>query len=79
MPSIPFADNFLAGSIISLLLPACLLSAIALWYIFTVRRLPQDTPTSSPSLPTPEVVAAAAPSATESPRPEPPAGEADGG
>jgi cytoskeletal protein RodZ len=75
MPSIPFADNFLAGSILSLLMPVCLLIAIAIWYVLTARRLPEDTPASSPSLPPPEVVAAASPSPAESPQPQPPAGE----
>ena len=32
------ADNFLAGSLLSLLLPACLLIAIAVWYAIAVRR-----------------------------------------
>jgi hypothetical protein len=38
MPPIPFADNFLAGSIISLLFPILLLIAIAVWYVFGVKR-----------------------------------------
>jgi hypothetical protein len=38
MPPIPFADNFLAGSIISLLFPILLLIGIAIWYVFGVRR-----------------------------------------
>jgi hypothetical protein len=39
---IPFADNFLAGSLISLLLPAGLLIAIAIWFARTIKRLPGD-------------------------------------
>jgi hypothetical protein len=42
MPPIPFADNFLAGSLISLLLPAGLLIAIAIWFARTIKRLPGD-------------------------------------
>jgi hypothetical protein len=43
MPSIPFADNFLAGSIISLLLPVGLLIALTVWYWLAVRRFPEDS------------------------------------
>jgi hypothetical protein len=39
MPAIPFADNFLAGSIISLLIPAGLLIAFAVWYVTAVKRI----------------------------------------
>jgi hypothetical protein len=46
MPSIPFADNFLAGSIISLLFPILLLIAIAIWYVFGVRRFEGSRPSS---------------------------------
>jgi hypothetical protein len=74
MPQIPFADNFLAGSLLTLLLPTGLLIAIAIWYALAVRRVPEDTPTSSPSLPSPEVLAAALPPASESPGSDPPAG-----
>ncbi|MGO9884177.1 MAG: hypothetical protein ACLPV4_14305 [Solirubrobacteraceae bacterium] len=59
MASIPFADNYLAGSLLTLLLPICLLLAIAAWYMIAIRKVPEDTPASSPSLPPPEVVAAA--------------------
>jgi hypothetical protein len=61
MPPIPFADNFLAGSLLSLLMPTGLLIAIAIWYVRAVRHVPQDTPESSPALPLPETVAAAPP------------------
>jgi hypothetical protein len=44
---IPFADNFLAGSIISLLFPVALLIAIAVWYVLAARRF------SSPGRPQP--------------------------
>jgi hypothetical protein len=55
---IPFADNFLAGSLLTILIPLGLLIAIAIWYVITIRRVPEDTPTSSAALPPPEVVAA---------------------
>ncbi len=38
MPSIPLADNFLASSLLSLVLPVSLLIAIVLWYVLTVMR-----------------------------------------
>jgi hypothetical protein len=44
---VPFADNFLAGSIISLLFPIALLIAIVVWYVLGVRRF------SSPRRPQP--------------------------
>ncbi len=59
MPPIPFADNFLAGSLITLLMPVGLVIALVIWYLMSVRRVPEDTPMSSASLPAPEVVAAA--------------------
>jgi hypothetical protein len=40
MPVIPFADNFLAGAIISLVIPAGLLVAVVIWYHLQVRRVP---------------------------------------
>ncbi len=65
MPMIPFADNFLAGALLTILLPIGLLTAIAIWYVFAVKRVPKDTPTSSPSLPPAEVVEAAGPAVSE--------------
>ena len=59
MPPIPFADNFLAGSLLTILLPLTLLIALAIWYVRVVRHVPEDTPVSSPSLPSADVVAAA--------------------
>jgi len=38
MPPLVLADNFLAGSILSWLLPVALLIAIAVWYAFGIRR-----------------------------------------
>ena len=38
---IPFADNFLAGAIISLVIPTALLVAMVIWYHLTVRRVPR--------------------------------------
>ncbi len=70
MPPIPFADNFLAGSLLTILLPLGLLIVLTIWYVRVVRHVPQDTPASSASLPSAEVLAAAeqpAPTATGDP------------
>jgi hypothetical protein len=61
MPAPPFADNFLAGSLLTIVLPLGLLIAIAVWYVVAVRRVPTDTPVSSPALPPDEIVEAAGP------------------
>jgi hypothetical protein len=62
---IPFADNFLAGSVLTLVMPGGLLIAIAVWYMIAVRRVPQDTPESSSVLPPREVVETAGDTASE--------------
>ena len=72
---IPFADNFLAGSLLTLLLPVGLLIAIAIWYVIAVRRVPADTPESAAALPHPEVVAAAGDAGHEVSPDEPPPGQ----
>ena len=38
MPPIPYADNFLAGSILTLLLPIGLLIAICIYWAVVLRR-----------------------------------------
>jgi cell division protein FtsN len=75
MSPILFADNFLAGSLLTILLPLGVLIAIAIWYVVAVRHVPEETPVSSLSLPKPEVVSAASPPASESAPPEPPTGQ----
>ncbi|MGI8505248.1 MAG: hypothetical protein ACR2MK_00315 [Solirubrobacteraceae bacterium] len=64
MPPIPFADNFLAGSLLSLLLPGFLVVVLGFWLHTVYARVPEETPTSSAALPSPEVVAAAPPEET---------------
>ena len=76
---IPFADNFLAGSLLTLLLPIGLLIVIAVWYVIAIRRVPEDTPVSSPSLPSAGMVAASESANDDSPEPpaaQPPAPQA---
>jgi hypothetical protein len=75
MPPLLFADNFLAGSLLSLLLPIGLLIALAVWYVRSIRHVPEETPESSPALPSSEVLAAAVEAGIESAAAEPPAGE----
>ncbi|HEY2316915.1 MAG TPA: hypothetical protein VGH67_01335 [Solirubrobacteraceae bacterium] len=74
MPPILFADNFLAGSLLSLLLPVCLLIALAVWYVRFVRQSPDTSPASS-TLPPAAVVAAAADHVDEVEPAGPPPGE----
>lgn len=68
-----FADNFLAGSLLTILMPILLLIAISIWYVISVRRVPEETPESSTSLPPPEVVAAAGPDVHDVQPMDPPA------
>ncbi|MGZ4166991.1 MAG: hypothetical protein ACXVRM_02050 [Solirubrobacteraceae bacterium] len=75
MPPILFADNFLAGSLLSLLLPVCLLIAIAIWYVRFVRHSPADTSPASSTLPPADVVAAASDAADQIQPAGPPPGE----
>jgi hypothetical protein len=76
MPPLQFADSFLAGSLLTILLPLGLLIAVAIWYVIAVKRVPKDTPESSPALPAPEVVEAAGPAAVAEITPaDPPADE----
>lgn len=71
-----FADGFLAGSLLTLLLPLGLLIAIAIWYVIAVKRVPADTPSASLSLPADEVIDAAGPGAVADVTPAgPPADE----
>jgi hypothetical protein len=65
MPPLLFADNFLAGSLLTLVLPIGLLIAIAVWYVRAVRHMPEDTPTASAALPSSDVLAAADPAAED--------------
>jgi hypothetical protein len=76
MPPLPFADSFLASSLLTILLPLGLLIAIVIWYLIAIKRVPKDTPASSPSLPSDEVVEAAGPAVVADITPaDPPADE----
>ena len=44
---LPFADNFLAGSLLSLLLPVGLLIVLVVWLGRTIARLPSDPGTTA--------------------------------
>jgi hypothetical protein len=68
---IPFADNFMAGAVLTLVMPLGLLIAIVVWYVIAVRHVPNDTPESSSVLPPQEVVAAAGDTVTPA-DPQPP-------
>jgi len=47
MASLPFADNFLAGAILSLVLPLGVLIALGVWYILGLTRIPEPDPDST--------------------------------
>lgn len=50
MPLVPIAA-FLAGALLSLLLPTLLLIALAVWYLRFVRRAPGPAGASEPAMP----------------------------
>ncbi len=50
MTFIPIA-SFLAGALLSLLLPACLLIALAIWHLLVIRRVPGAAEGSGPARP----------------------------
>ena len=75
MPLIPFATNFLAGSLLTLLLPIGTLIVIAVWYVRALKHVPDDTAVSSPALPSSEMLAAAADATPDSDAPQPPASQ----
>ena len=64
MPPIPYADNFLAGSLISLLFPIGLLIAVAVWYAVGVKRFADAPPKGEPQPPPAAGPDAAAPGGT---------------
>ena len=43
MTSIPVASSFLAGSILSLLMPTLMFIGLTVWYVTFVRRVPDTT------------------------------------
>ena len=43
MNVIPLASDFLAGSLLSLLLPVALLISLVVWYVRAVRRVPSSS------------------------------------
>ncbi len=75
MPPPPFAVNFLAGSLLTILVPALLLIAVVAWFVFESRHVPADTPESAIELPSHEVLAAGAEAGIESAQPPPPTKE----
>lgn len=75
MPPLPFAVNFLAGSLLTILVPALLLIAVIAWFTLELRRVPADTPESALARPSREVLAAGAEAGIESAQPPPPTDE----
>jgi hypothetical protein len=73
MPPIPLADNFLAGSLISLLMPILLLVGLVVWYVFAVKRVPSSRGTAAP--PGETVPTAPPPASAPGPGSETPGGQ----
>lgn len=55
MPAVPIAA-FLAGALLSLLLPTLLLTALVVWYTRFVKRAPGPADGSEPANPGPDAV-----------------------
>jgi len=70
---IPFADSFLTGSLLTLLLPIALLIAVAIAFHFALRRLPGDAGGSAG--PRPAVSDADRAAVGALPEPPPPRGD----
>jgi hypothetical protein len=51
LPLVPIAA-FLAGALLSLLLPALMLTALVVWYAVFIRRAPGPADGSEPATPT---------------------------
>lgn len=68
MPLLPVAA-FLAGALLSLLVPVGLLIALSLWYMLFVRRVPETTEADMHGLPDPAALAGDAPSAEPGSKP----------
>jgi len=60
---VPIADSFLAGSLLTLLLPTLMLTALVVWYVGFVRRAPGPEEASEAAAPTPEPAESAPPEA----------------
>jgi hypothetical protein len=71
MPTLPFAVNFLAGSLLTIFVPALVLIAVVAWFVLEFRRVPADTPETALALPSREVLAAGAEAGIESAQPPP--------
>jgi hypothetical protein len=56
---IPIA-SFLAGSLLTLLIPAIMLTLLVVWYTLFIRRVPETTKGEKPGLPDPAILPDAA-------------------
>jgi hypothetical protein len=81
MPPVLFADNYLAGSLLTLLLPIALLIVIAIWYVIAAKKVPEAsrtvagaTPPAATAATPPPATAATPPPATAAPDSQPAAG-----
>ena len=59
---------FLAGALLSLLLPALMLTALVVWYTVFIRRAPGPADGSEPATPAPDPGESPTPEAGSSPK-----------
>src|SRR5579884_1379490 len=55
VPSLPIA-TFLAGALLSLLIPTIMLTALSVWYMLFLRRVPDTVEEDKPGLPDPALL-----------------------
>lgn len=67
MLAIPFAASFLAGAILTLVVPAGLLVAVAMWHMRAILRVEHGAGTSLDDGPAPTPAALEGPAAAEGP------------
>lgn len=56
--------TFLAGALLSLLVPTIMLTALIVWYMLFVRKVPDTAVRDKPGLPDPAILPDEAPPAT---------------
>ena len=67
MPLVPIAA-FLAGALLSLLLPTAVLIALVVWYVRFIGRAPGPADTTERATPAPDPAQAASPEAAPPPK-----------
>lgn len=65
-----FANNFLAGALLTLLIPAGMFIAVATWYTYSVLRLAARRPEGTPQVPEAPLPHTSGLTTTDAPEPE---------